>query len=71
MGEKKFPRVVIWNELKEHVDYYEEVLTDYHAKYPKLCEFKKAILRQNNRIQSKLFRGILPTIEKWERLEKK
>ncbi|CAG8687539.1 17281_t:CDS:2, partial [Cetraspora pellucida] len=113
MGEKKFPRVVIWDEvctvpkhilemfinyllehkcqviccgddaqpppffremphnwLKEHADYYEEVLTDYHAKCPKLCELKKAMRRQNNRIQSKLFRGILPTIEKWERLEK-
>ncbi|CAG8705244.1 3294_t:CDS:2, partial [Gigaspora rosea] len=58
------------NWLKEHADYYEEVLTDYRAKCPKLRELKKAMRRQNNRIQSKLFRGILPTIEKWERLEK-
>src|SRR5205085_5470077 len=40
------------------------------AKCPKLRELKKAMRRKNNRIQSKLFRGILPTIEKWERLEK-
>ncbi|CAG8841154.1 14264_t:CDS:1, partial [Racocetra persica] len=53
-----------------HADYYEEVLTDYRAKCPKLCKLKKAIRRKNNRIQSKLFRGILPTIEKWEHLEK-
>ncbi|CAG8796902.1 24691_t:CDS:2, partial [Racocetra persica] len=66
MGEKKFPQVVIWDEiiccgddaqpppffgemphnwLKEHADYYEEVLTDYHAKCPKLREFKKAMHR--------------------------
>ncbi|CAG8841766.1 23500_t:CDS:2, partial [Racocetra persica] len=86
IGEKKFPRVVIWNEddaqplpffgempynwLKEHADYYEEVSTDYRAKYLKLRELKKDMRRKNNRIQSKLFRGILPTIEKWERLEK-
>jgi len=56
--------------LKEHADYYEEVLTDYRAKCPKSRELKKAMRRKNNRIQSKLFRGILPTIEKWERLEK-
>ncbi|CAG8484264.1 24703_t:CDS:2 [Cetraspora pellucida] len=64
MGEKKFPRVVIWDEviccgddaqpppffremphnwLKEHADYYEEVLTDYCAKCPKLHELKKAM----------------------------
>ncbi|CAG8832192.1 9628_t:CDS:1, partial [Racocetra persica] len=53
-----------------HADYYEEVLTDYRAKCPKLHELKKAMRRQNNRIQSKLFRGILPTIEKWEHLKK-
>ncbi|CAG8726423.1 6233_t:CDS:2, partial [Dentiscutata heterogama] len=58
------------NWLKEHADYYEEVLTDYRAKYPKLRELKKAMRRKNNRIQSKLFRGILPTIEKWKYLEK-
>ncbi|KAF0484340.1 hypothetical protein F8M41_023025 [Gigaspora margarita] len=113
MGKKKFPRVVIWDEvctvpkhilemfinyllehkcqvvccgddvqplpffrempqnwLKEYADYYEEVLTDYRAKCPKLRELKKAMRHKNNQIQSKLFRGILPTIEKWERLEK-
>ncbi|CAG8662353.1 8747_t:CDS:1, partial [Paraglomus occultum] len=95
MGEKKFPRVVIWDEvctvpkhilemfidylleqkcqviccgddaqpppffgemphnwLKEHADYYEEVLTDYRAKCPKLRELKKGMRRKNNRIQS-------------------
>ncbi|CAG8675940.1 979_t:CDS:10 [Cetraspora pellucida] len=62
MGEKKFPRVVIWDEviccgddaqplpffgemphnwLKEHADYYEEVLTDYHAKCPNYMNSKK------------------------------
>ncbi|CAG8605323.1 5946_t:CDS:2, partial [Acaulospora morrowiae] len=91
MEEKKFLRVVIWDEviccgddaqsppffgemphnwLKEHADYYEEVLTDYRAKCPKLRKLKKAMRRKNNRIQSKLFREILPTIEKWECLEK-
>ncbi|CAG8718258.1 20491_t:CDS:10, partial [Cetraspora pellucida] len=70
MGEKKFPNVIIWNEviccgdnaqplpffgemphnwLKECANYYEEVLTDYRAKCPKLRELKK---------------------EKWKRLEK-
>ncbi|CAG8831916.1 26305_t:CDS:2, partial [Racocetra persica] len=29
------------NWLKEHADYYEEVLTDYCTKYSKLCELKK------------------------------
>ncbi|CAG8511700.1 7828_t:CDS:2 [Paraglomus brasilianum] len=57
------------NWLKEHADYYEEVLTDYRAKCPKLRELKKAMRRKNNRIQSKLFRAILSTIEKWERLD--
>ncbi|CAG8644995.1 8678_t:CDS:2 [Cetraspora pellucida] len=57
-----------YNWLKEHVDYYEEVLINYHAKCPKLHKFKKAMYRQNNRIQLKLFQGILPTIEKWEQL---
>ncbi|CAG8848507.1 13614_t:CDS:2, partial [Gigaspora margarita] len=91
IGEKKFPQVIIWDEviccgddtqlppffgemlhnwLKESANYYEEVLTDYRAKCPKLCELKKTMRRQNNLIQSKLFRGILPTIEKWEHLEK-
>ncbi|CAB4491793.1 unnamed protein product [Rhizophagus irregularis] len=84
MGEKKFPQVVIWDEictvprhilemfinylleqkyqvicceddiqpplffeemphswLKERADYYEEVLTDYQAKCPRLQELKK------------------------------
>ncbi|CAG8540346.1 6580_t:CDS:10, partial [Cetraspora pellucida] len=63
-----FFRKMPHNWLKEHADYYEEVLTDYHAKCSKLCELKKAMRRQNNRIQSKLFREILPTIEKWEQL---
>jgi hypothetical protein len=52
------------NWLKEHADYYEEVLTDYRAKCPELRELKKAIHRKNNQIQSKLFQGIFPTIEK-------
>ncbi|CAG8464751.1 13328_t:CDS:10, partial [Cetraspora pellucida] len=85
--EKKFPRVVIWDEviccnnnvhlpqffgkmpynwLKEYVNYYKEVLTNYRAKCPKLCKLKKAICQQNNRIQSKLFRELLSTIEKYE-----
>ncbi|CAG8529332.1 122_t:CDS:10, partial [Cetraspora pellucida] len=50
MGKKKFPRV--------HADYYEEVLTDYHTKCPKLRELKKAM-------------RILPTIEKWKHFKKK
>ncbi|CAG8749795.1 10324_t:CDS:1, partial [Dentiscutata heterogama] len=50
-----FFREMLHNWLKEHTDYYEEVLTDYHAKCPKLYELKKAICRKNNRIQSKLF----------------
>ncbi|CAG8633283.1 3172_t:CDS:2, partial [Paraglomus occultum] len=91
MGEKKFPRVVIWDEviccgddaqpppffgemphncLKECTNYYEKVLTDYRAKCPKLRELKKGMCRKNNRIQSKLFREILLTIEKWECLKK-
>src|SRR5271154_2118088 len=84
MGKKKFPRVIIWDEvctvprhilekfidylleqkcqviccgddaqpppffgkmphgwLKEHANYYEEVLTDYRAKCPELRELKK------------------------------
>ncbi|PKB93055.1 hypothetical protein RhiirA5_442478, partial [Rhizophagus irregularis] len=73
MGEKKFPRVVIWDEkcqvicceddaqpppffgemphswLKEQADYYEEVLTDYRAKCPRLQELKKKMRQQNNR----------------------
>ncbi|CAG8847433.1 31472_t:CDS:2, partial [Gigaspora margarita] len=66
MEEKKFPQVVIWNEviccgddaqpppffgemlynwLKGHANYYEEALTDYRAKCPKLRELKKAMQR--------------------------
>ncbi|CAG8502136.1 12372_t:CDS:10 [Cetraspora pellucida] len=60
MEEKKFPQVICYdndaqpplffgkmphNWLKEHVDYYEEVLTNYYAKYSKLREFKKAMPR--------------------------
>ncbi|CAG8855097.1 11011_t:CDS:2, partial [Gigaspora margarita] len=81
MGEKKFLRVVIWNEpppffgemphnwLKERADYYEEVLTDYRAKCSRLQELKKKIRRQNNRVQSDLFREALPVAKKWEYLE--
>ncbi|CAG8773607.1 2910_t:CDS:2, partial [Racocetra persica] len=54
------------NWLKERTNYYKEVSTDYRAKCPKLRELKKSMCRKNNRIQSKLFREILPTIEKWE-----
>ncbi|CAG8705200.1 14248_t:CDS:2, partial [Racocetra fulgida] len=114
MGEKKFPRVVIWdkvctvpkhilkmfinyllehkcqviccgddaqpppffremphNWLREHADYYEEVLTDYQAKCPKLRELKKEMCRKNNWVQSELFCGAIPVIEKWKYLEKK
>ncbi len=112
MGEKKFSRVVIWDEvctvprhilekfinylleqkcqvicceddaqpspffgemphdwLKERADYYEEVLTDYRAKCSRLQELKKKMRRQNNRVQSDLFREALPVSEKWEYLE--
>ncbi|CAG8734437.1 46045_t:CDS:2 [Gigaspora margarita] len=81
MGEKKFPRVVIWDEpplffgemphdwLKERTEYYEEVLTDYRAKCPRLQELKKKMRRQNNRAQSDLFREALPVAKKWEYLE--
>ncbi|CAI2196722.1 14027_t:CDS:2, partial [Funneliformis geosporum] len=90
MGEKKFPRVVIWDKviccgddaqpppffgemphswLKERADYYEEVLTDYRAKCPRLQELKKRMRRQNNRMQSDLFREALLVTEKWEYLE--
>uniref|UniRef100_U9SQV8 Uncharacterized protein n=1 Tax=Rhizophagus irregularis (strain DAOM 181602 / DAOM 197198 / MUCL 43194) TaxID=747089 RepID=U9SQV8_RHIID len=69
MEEKKFPRVVIWDELKERADYYEEVLTDYRAKCPRLQELKKKMRQQNNRVQSDLFREALPVTEKWEYLE--
>src|SRR5215213_10561230 len=55
--------------LKNYANYYEEVLTDYRAKCPKLHELKKSMRRQDDRMQSELFRGILRTIEKWERLE--
>ncbi|CAG8678059.1 3305_t:CDS:2 [Gigaspora margarita] len=73
MGEKKFPRVVIWDEvctvprhiLEMFIDYlleqkYQEVLTDYRAKCPRLQELKKKMRRQNNRVQSDLFREALP-----------
>ncbi|CAG8853047.1 12918_t:CDS:2, partial [Gigaspora margarita] len=75
MGEKKFPQVVIWdkpllffgemphNWLKEQADYYEEVLTDYQAKCPRLQELKKKI------VQSDLFREALPVAKKCEYLE--
>ncbi|RHZ84984.1 hypothetical protein Glove_74g91 [Diversispora epigaea] len=112
MGEKKFPRVVIRDEvytvpkhilemfikylleqkcqviccrnnaqpppffgemshnwLKKNINYYEEVKTDYRGKCPKLHELKKAMCRKNNRIQSDLFCGALPIIEKWKYLE--
>ncbi|CAG8497112.1 15972_t:CDS:2 [Cetraspora pellucida] len=52
------------NWLKEHADYYEEVLTDYRAKCPKLCELKKGMHRKNNRVQSELFCEAIPVIEK-------
>ncbi|CAG8573144.1 12136_t:CDS:2 [Cetraspora pellucida] len=48
----------------QHADYYEEVLTDYQAKCPKLCEFKKGMRRKNNRVQLELFREAIPVIEK-------
>ncbi|CAG8820370.1 13847_t:CDS:1, partial [Racocetra fulgida] len=59
------------NWLKEHADYYEEVLTDYQAKCPKLHELKKGMRRKNNWVQSELFRGAIPVIKKWKYLEKK
>ncbi|RHZ51156.1 hypothetical protein Glove_482g26 [Diversispora epigaea] len=112
MGEKKFPRVIIWDEvctvpkhilemfinyllehkcqviccgddaqpppffgemphdwLKKNANYYEEVITDYRAKCPKLYELKKGIRHKNNRVQSELFRGAIPVIEKWNYFE--
>ena len=112
MGEKKFPRVIIWDEvctvpkhilemfinyllehkcqviccgddaqpppffgemphdwLKKNTNYYEEVITDYRAKCPKLHELKKGMRRKNNRVQSELFRGTIPVIEKWNYFE--
>ncbi|CAG8855867.1 25812_t:CDS:2, partial [Gigaspora margarita] len=60
MEEKKFPRVVIWDELNKRADYYEEVLTNYWAKCPRLQELKKKMRCQNNRVQSDLFREVLP-----------
>ncbi|RHZ67022.1 hypothetical protein Glove_303g126 [Diversispora epigaea] len=112
MGEKKFPRVVIWDEvctvpkhilemfinyllehkcqviccgddaqppsffgemphdwLKKNANYYEEVEIDYRGKCFKLRELKKTMRRKNNRVQSDLFRGTLPVIEKWEYLK--
>ncbi|CAG8765447.1 16365_t:CDS:10, partial [Gigaspora margarita] len=83
MGEKKFPQVVIWDEvctvpkhiLEMFINYLleqkcQEVLTDYRAKCPKLCELKKGMHHKNNRVQSELFRGAIPVIEKWKYLEK-
>ncbi|CAG8613267.1 5592_t:CDS:2, partial [Paraglomus occultum] len=67
MGEKKFPRVVIWDEViccgddAQPPPFFGEMPHNW---------LKECMRRKNNRIQSKLFRGILPTIEKWERLEK-
>ncbi|PKC65387.1 hypothetical protein RhiirA1_395340 [Rhizophagus irregularis] len=49
--------------LKERADYYEEVLTDYRSKCPRLQELKK-MQRQNNRVQSDLFREALPA-KRW------
>ncbi|RHZ44471.1 hypothetical protein Glove_724g33 [Diversispora epigaea] len=112
MREKKFPRVIIWDEvctvpkhileifinyllehkcqviccgddaqpppffgemphnwLKKNANYYEEVITDYRAKCPKLHELKKRMRRKNNRVQSELFRGAIPVIEKWNYFE--
>ncbi|CAG8851762.1 10367_t:CDS:2, partial [Racocetra persica] len=40
-----FFREMPHNWLKEHADYYEEVLTDYRAKCSKLRELKKAMYR--------------------------
>ncbi|CAG8803532.1 8441_t:CDS:2, partial [Racocetra persica] len=84
MGEKKFLRVVIWDEvctvpkhiLEKFIDYlleqkYQEVLTDYRAKCSKLYELKKGMRHKNNRVQSELFRRAIPVIEKWKYLEKK
>ncbi|CAG8546369.1 7872_t:CDS:2 [Ambispora gerdemannii] len=90
-GEKKFPRVVIWDEvctvprhilekfidylleqkcqviccgddaqpppffgdwLKERVDYYEEVLTDYRAKFTEKWEYLEAEWKPSDRILS-------------------
>src|SRR5271170_4022880 len=55
--------------LKEHANYYEEVLTDYQAKCPELRELKKRMQRLTNRIQSELFREALLATELWEHLE--
>ncbi|CAG8775506.1 5896_t:CDS:2, partial [Racocetra persica] len=55
--------------LKEQADYYEEVLTDYWAKCPRLQELKKKIRCQNNRVQSDLFCEALLNTEKWEYLK--
>ncbi|UZO23772.1 uncharacterized protein OCT59_016103 [Rhizophagus irregularis] len=63
----KTPQAFI-SKLKERADYYEEVLTDYRSKCPRLQELKK-MQRQNNRVQSDLFREALPVTEKWEYLE--
>jgi hypothetical protein len=55
--------------LKKNANYYEEVITDYRAKCPKLHELKKGMRRKNNRVQSELFRGAIPVIEKWNYFE--
>ncbi|CAG8842215.1 21804_t:CDS:2, partial [Gigaspora margarita] len=55
--------------LKERADYYEEVLTNYRAKCPRLQELKKKMRRQNNRVQLDLFREVLPVAKKWKYLE--
>ena len=44
-------------------------MTDYQAKCPELRELKKKMRCQNNRVQSELFREVLPVAEKWEHLE--
>ncbi|CAG8726886.1 45369_t:CDS:2, partial [Gigaspora margarita] len=55
--------------LKEQADYYEEVLTDYRAKCPRLQELKKQMRHQNNRVQSDLFHEALSVAKKWKYLE--
>ncbi|CAG8838656.1 17699_t:CDS:10, partial [Gigaspora margarita] len=53
IGEKKFPRVVIWDK----------------AKCSRLQELKKKIRHQNNRVQLDLFHEALPVAKKWKYLE--
>src|SRR2546421_1360919 len=57
------------NWLKERADYYEKVLSDYRAKCPELRKLKKEMRRQNNRMQSNLFRRALPVTQLWQYLE--